>query len=284
MVGIITNIGVTLGYTLENTIKRPGLWFALVGMAILTALVFTLGIGFMAIGGLPLNDLLPGITPPSFGIASLIVGIVLFVIGIFLCFFFEGIAVQILANKEITFKGFFATIGKGFQIVVISIIYSIIIGIITAIIGALGIFGGAGVNLLQSAASGNVLEGISQFFSGMGVVSVICFIVLILIEIFFSLFLTAAEVNFARGGKFGAGFRLGEIFGRIGKLGWIKYILAFILFVIVMIIISAIVSLILFLFTLIPVAGGVISAVVGCLFVPFIWIFGIKYWGNLFEE
>lgn len=284
MVGIITNIGVTLGYTLENTIKRPGLWFALVGMAILTALVFTLGIGFMAIGGLPLNDLLPGITLPSFGIASLIVGIVLFVIGIFLCFFFEGIAVQILANKEITFKGFFATIGKGFQIVVISIIYSIIIGIITAIIGALGIFGGAGVNLLQSAASGNVLEGISQFFSGMGVVSVICFIVLILIEIFFSLFLTAAEVNFARGGKFGAGFRLGEIFGRIGKLGWIKYILAFILFVIVMIIISAIVSLILFLFTLIPVAGGVISAVVGCLFVPFIWIFGIKYWGNLFEE
>lgn len=284
MVGIITNIGVTLGYTLENTIKRPGLWFALVGMAILTTLVFTLGIGLMAIGGLPLNDLLPGITLPSFGIASLIVGIVLFVIGIFLSFFFEGIAVQILANKEITFKGFFGSIGKGFQLIVINIIYGIIIGIITAIIGALGIFGGAGVNLLQSAASGNVIEGISQFFSGMDVVSIICFIVLILIEIFFSLFLTAAEVNFARGGKFGAGFRLGEIFGRIGKLGWIKYILAFILFVIVMIIISAIVSLILFLFTLIPVAGGVISAVVGCLFVPFIWIFGIKYWGNLFEE
>ena len=284
MVGIITNIGVTLGYTLENTIKRPGLWFALVGMAILTALVFTLGIGLMVLGGFPLNDLQPGVTLPDFGTAALIVGIVLFVIGILLEFFFEGIGVLILANKEITFKGFFATIGKGFQIVVISIIYSIIISIISAIIGALGIFGGAGVNLLQSAATGNVLEGISQFFSGMDVVSVICFIVLILIEIFFSLFLIAAQVNFARGGKFGAGFRLGEIFGRIGKLGLIKYILAFIFYVIVMFIIALIVGLIGFLLALIPVAGVVISAVVCCLFVPFIWIFGIKYWGNLFEE
>lgn len=274
MTGLISNIGQSLGYSVKNTIFRPFFW---IGM-LLTTLIMLICFGGSA-------ACLAIVYGQSSGSTLLIPGIVLLIIGILIAFFFNGIQVQIFANKNLTFKGFFSTIGRGIQLAVINFIYSIIIMIVFGICVALGIFGG------QGAFIGETIELIAAgspvlFPNGVTPLGIIMLVILILLAIFFGILSLAADVNFARAGKFGAAFHFGEICKRIGVFGVLKFIIAIVLFIIVMVIISIIIGLILGLIAMIPnaVAVSVVTVIFTMLLIPFMIIFPTKYFSNLFAD
>lgn len=272
MTGLIANIGQTFGYSFKNTILRPFFWLGMLITALIMLICFAAGAACIA--GAAVSESV-----------MLIPGIILIVVGILLGFFFNGIQVQVFANKKLTFKGFFGTIGRGIQLLIIDFIYSIIITIVFAICFALGIFGGQG-DVINEAVTGLSSGANILFPNGITTVGIIMLIVLILLTIFFSILMLAADVNFARAGKFGAAFHFGEIFKRIGVFGVLKFIVAIILFVIIMVIISFIIGLILGLIAMIPneLAVSIVSIIFTMLLIPFLLIFTSKYFSNLFAD
>jgi len=290
MVGLITNIGQSFGYAFKNTLFRPLLWIGLIIVGFFTFLC-------LAVGLLCVLDVISGGEligkELDIGFNLLYIGIPLLVIGILLGFFFNGIQVQIFANKNITFRGFFKSIGRGFQLFVINFIYSLIIGIILGICFACGVFGSSTeglMTLLSQIAMGStdLMPTIMTTFFANGVtaVGVIMLIILILLFLFFAILMLAADVNFARAGKFGAAFHFGEIFKRIGFLGIIKFILAIIIFAILAIVIMIVAGLIYGLISMIPV--DVVKIIIAILFTiviaPFLMVFCVKYFSNLFAD
>jgi len=149
-------------------------------------------------------------------------------------------------------------IGKSFVdgllIFIITFLYMLIPTVILLILGGGAIFT-AGLTGSQAAIAG----------VGIGVL-VLCIILYIL----FGLILTPAIVSFARGG-FGDAFKFGQLFAMIGKAGWLKYILS----IIVLGIIFGIIGL---LFA-IPFIGWIIMIIL----LPFLIVWGSKFWANLFE-
>ena len=95
---------------------------------------------------------------------------------------------------------------------------------------------------------------------------IICLIIFIL----FGLIMTPAIVNFANKG-FGAAFHFGELFGMIGKAGWLNYILS-------IIVLGIIFGVIMSLLMMIPYVGWLIVLIIS----PFFAIWGVKFWTNLF--
>ncbi len=91
-----------------------------------------------------------------------------------------------------------------------------------------------------------------------------------IISIIFALIAIPAVVRFAQDG-FGAAFKFGELFGMIGKVGWVKYILSIILWGIIVAVVVAILS-------IIPIIGWVVLVIL----VPFIAIASYKFVANLF--
>ncbi len=63
--------------------------------------------------------------------AMIIVGVVAAIIGILLSLLLAGVGYLIFGNKNIPFSGFFGTIGRGFQVCIITTIYEIIQIIVT---------------------------------------------------------------------------------------------------------------------------------------------------------
>lgn len=149
-------------------------------------------------------------------------------------------------------------IGKSFVdgllIFIITFLYMLIPTVIVGIIG--------GGSLFAAAASGSPA---ALFGVGAGILALA-----IILYLLFALFMIPAIVNFARNG-FGAAFHFGEIFGMIGKAGWLKYILS----IIVLGIIFGIIGL---LFA-IPFIGWIIMIIL----MPFLIVWGSKFWANLFE-
>ena len=140
----------------------------------------------------------------------------------------------------------------GFLAFVIGFIYMIIPMIIIMV--TLG-SSFAGIMAGSAAAIGGAMVGLM-------ISTIVC--------ILFGLVLTPAVVNFARKG-FGAAFKFGEIFGMIGKAGWINYILS----IIVVGVIFGIISLL----GMIPFIGWLIMIII----LPFLTIWSSKFWANLFE-
>lgn len=273
MTGLLANIGESVGYTFRNTVCRPFFWIGMLIVALI--MLVCIGVGASIIGEAAVT---------VSGTSPVVLGIVLIVIGILLAFFFNGLQVQIFANKTLTFKGFFGTIGRGIQLAIINLIYSIIILIFYGICTAVGIFGGSGLgfgNAIEALFAGSVPV---LFPNGVTPLTLAMFIILILLTIFFGIFAIAADVNFARAGKFGAAFHFGEICRRIGVFGVLKFIVAIILFIILMAIISVVLALLLALVAMIPVpvAAGIIAAILVLLFFPFLLILPAKYFSNLF--
>jgi len=145
---------------------------------------------------------------------------------------------------------------------IIAFIYLLIPTIILLVLG--------GGTLFAAALTGSVAS-----FVGVGIgVLILCIILYIL----FGLIMTPAIVNFARKG-FGAAFNFSEIFGMIGKAGWLKYILSIIVLGIIFGVIYGVIGLL----GLIPVAGSAIMWIVMFIVLPFFAVWGSKFWTNLFE-
>ncbi|HJJ75758.1 MAG TPA: DUF4013 domain-containing protein, partial [Methanocorpusculum sp.] len=113
----------------------------------------------------------------------------------------------------------------------------------------------------------------------LSVITLIGLVVGIVLAFIIGFILIPVQVNFARKQSFGAAFAFGEIFGMIGKLGLIKYILAWIVYFVAVMIIVLVLSL----FSLIPVVGIVLTSILALLFGPFIGLFTAQYFNNLFE-
>ncbi len=107
-------------------------------------------------------------------------------------------------------------------------------------------------------------------FTGLTPAGIVLMIACIILFVLFILLLVPALVNFARNG-FGAGFRFGEIFGMIAKVGWLKYILAVVVIVIIFCIIC--------LLGLIPYYIGIIILLI---LIPYLKVWGANYFRNLF--
>jgi hypothetical protein len=120
--------------------------------------------------------------------------------------------------------------------------------------------------VVLGGAMAGMMTGSVAAIAGAGIGGIICLIIFIL----FGLVLTPAIVNFANNG-FGAAFRFGELFGMIGKAGWLHYILS----IIVLGLIFGIISLL----GMIPFIGWLIMLIL----MPFLAVWGVKFWTNLFE-
>jgi len=280
MVGLFANIGQSFGYSARNTFCRPLFWLGLIIVAIIAGLCMVGSVIFLAKGMWYLS-------------------VILWIITAILALFCFGLVVKIYGNQPLTFRHFFGSVGRGFQYVIISIIYGIIVGIIGAICTALGVFGTApeAVNaLVLQMQSGNFsnlsfdtimnLTTTTLFPNGVTALGVVMLIIYILVSLFLFILWIAALVNFARAGKFGAAFHFREIFRRIGLLGVFKFILAIIIYIILMAVIMFLFGLIGGLILMIPVP--VLSTILAIIFValvgPFIGVFGIKYYSNLFAD
>ena len=279
MVGLFENIGESFAYAFGNTVKRPGIWLGLILFAFLNLIV-------IAVGALCLlaDDTL-----------FKVIGIVLLVIGFLMALFFFGVGVQIYGNKPITFKNFFGTIGRGFQSVIISFIYMLVVAIVTTILSCIGVasLASRATEILTANIAGfdltsilTFIQSIPTIFTGVSAAEIIALIVVIILDIFFSMLMYAALVNFARAGKFGAGFHFGEIFGRIRKVGWLKYLAAIILYAILLVILYIIIGAIIIAFTLIPtvILSVILIAVFTILVIPIMVILSTKLIANLFGE
>ena len=147
-------------------------------------------------------------------------------------------------------------IGKSFVdgllALIIAIIYMLIPLIVTSIVFA--------------ASMGSMMADPFAGLAAAGIGGIICLILFIL----FALFMIPAMINFARKG-FGAAFKFGEIFGMIGKAGWLKYIISIILLAIIFGIIG--------LLGMIPFIGWLIMLII----YPFLIVWAAKFWANLFE-
>jgi len=280
MVGLFANIGQSFGYSARNTFLRPLFWLGLIVIAIIAGLCMVGSVIFLGMGMWYL---------------SIILVIIAAIIGLF-CL---GLVVKIYGNKPLTFRHFFGSVGRGFQYVIISIIYGIIVAIVGWLCSLVGVFGTTPetVNALMAQITAGNFNNLSfdaimnlttttLFPNGVTALGVVMLIIYILVSLFLFILWIAALVNFARAGKFGAAFHFGEIFRRIGLLGVFKFILAIIIYIILMAVIGFLFGLIVGLLLMIPVP--VLSVILAIIFValvgPFIGVFGIKYYSNLFAD
>ena len=104
---------------------------------------------------------------------------------------------------------------------------------------------------------------VDALVSNLGVVGDI---IALIVTFIFLLFLLPAEYAFAQKG-FGAAFAFGDHIAKIKKLGWGQYILAVLVFIIVVAILGSI---------------AVLIPVIGWIFLPFVFIFSMKFVANLF--
>ena len=91
-------------------------------------------------------------------------------------------------------------------------------------------------------------------------------IISLIVTLAFVLILLPAEYAFAQKG-FGAAFAFGDHFAKIKKIGWGQYILSVLVFFIVVAILGSI---------------AVLIPVIGWIFLPFVFIFSMKFVANLF--
>ena len=278
MAQLFGSFGEAFAYAGKNTFSRPLQWLGMSVVLFLAAFAFYVGIIFLGEAFIE-NQVIDFFSNFGFGfIGSIlqsvldpalytVLGIIALVIGFVLSLFFCGIEVQILGGNDVTFKGFFGSIGRGFQLCVISLIYEIVF-LIVAVLITIG-FGG----LMTISDLGGILG------LGAGLL-----ILLAAIFVFFAIFMIPATVNFATQRKFGAAFHFKEIGALIGRAKWYKILFAIIIYAVVAVILFAVLSFICGLLDMIPVVGFVISLIVLCFFSMFLFYFCTSYWAKFFLE
>jgi len=176
-----------------------------------------------------------------------------------------GVYIKVLRGEDPELKEMGKSFIDGLFAIVISIIYMIIPIILSMVVFI----------LTFSMGSMTVTPGMTHVPDMMGIFAVgmniaLMFLCLI-VTILFSLLLIPAIVNFARNG-FGAAFKFGMIFGMISKAGWVNYILSMILMWIIF-------TVIIFVCMIIPILGWILLIFI----MPFLYVWGAKYFANLFE-
>ncbi|MDO5847802.1 MAG: DUF4013 domain-containing protein [Methanocorpusculum sp.] len=203
-------------------------------------------------------------------------GIILFVVSILIDLFIYGTAVKLYGRKEKIFS-LLGNVGRGFQLLVITLIYQIITVIVTIIASIAGGAALVGLDKLATITAGP--DAIWGIIAGFGLWAVL----ILILAIFFSIFMMPAVVNFAVQGKFGAAFHFKEIFAMIGQAKWYKILLGILVLFVATIILCVIIGLIVGLLSLIPVAGTIIGAVIGLILVVGLFFVATVFWAEMFN-
>lgn len=165
----------------------------------------------------------------------------------------------------------------GIKLLVVSIIYFIVPMIIFIAIGGAGILMGRATDSLGTGALIGTLIGM---------------LIGVLIFFIFSLIAMMALVRFARTDSFREAFNLSAIVAHIGKIGWLRYILALIILwiiiavsVFVLILVVGVVSVILALIPIIGlILGAILNIVVTVLIGPFVGVFSARYMTQIYDS
>ncbi|PKL64612.1 MAG: hypothetical protein CVV32_08045 [Methanomicrobiales archaeon HGW-Methanomicrobiales-3] len=131
----------------------------------------------------------------------------------------------------------------GIKLVIVGLVYSIPILVVWAFI-----YG----SMILTLGQGN-LEAAGNFEPNLALL-----LLMYAVEIAVGIIMPIASIRFARTGSFGEAFNFGAIFGTIGKIGWINYLLALIILTLVIGI-----PIFILMFGIIIVGGGGIYLVVG---------------------
>jgi len=282
MAKVFASVGGAFGYANKNTFRKPVLWVLVTVVAFLEIITAFLGVQYLAaafnivdvssaftevLNLVGLGNLLTLFPSPSVG-GLIAVGVVALIISLILGFFFMGLQIKIFAGKDVTFSGFFGTVGRGIQNFIISLIYQIIVIILTV---ALTI-GLAGVSAIASP-------------TGLAIALGVWAIVLVVLAIVFTIFMIPALINFAQQGKFGAAFHFKEIGKMIGQAKWYKILAGIIVIAIVTIILLLILCLIAGLICLIPGPARLILSII-FLSLAGVYIFFLEssFWAKLFAK
>ncbi len=150
----------------------------------------------------------------------------------------------------------------GIKVLIIEFVYLLIPIIIGAII-FIGGFGG-GALLSDGSESSSLLVLVASFG--------LAFVVFIILALIVSFISTIGVVSFARTGKMGDAFAFSKIFEIIGKIGWLKYILAIIFIWIVLSVICSVIN-------MIPVISILIMVIVS----PYLSILAARFYSELYD-
>ena len=108
----------------------------------------------------------------------------------------------------------------GLKLIIVGLIYAIPMMIVWAII-----YGGMLLAVIQGTMDAAAME---SWQPNLGLL-----ILMYAVEIVIGIFLPVASIRFARTGSFAEAFNFGAIFGTIGKIGWIAYLIALIIVMLV---------------------------------------------------
>ena len=191
-----------------------------------------------------------------------IILIVLLIIPIIGWLVFAGFIVRVYRGGEAKLGDWIKMLIDGILLAIIGIVY-MIAPIIVAFI-----FGGAAV--LASVNPMNPAESLTALSTGIGIVGIL---VTLIVAIIFGIMATMASVRFAKEQSLGAAFQFGDIFGIIGKIGWIHYILSWIVLAIILGVIIGILF-------IIPVLGMILLLILA----PLFGIWEARFFANLYES
>ena len=126
-------------------------------------------------------------------------------------------------------------------------------------------------------------QNISALVAGIGS-ALLGLLICIILTIIVAIILPIALIRFARTESFREAFNVGEIFAKIGNIGWGSYIIAWIVLIIGMFIFVIIVGIIAFILMFIPILGWILLIILELLLMPAIAIFVARYWTQVFDS
>jgi hypothetical protein len=173
----------------------------------------------------------------------------------------------------------------GLKLMIVGFVYAIPIFILYVIT-----YGSIVLAVLSGSTGPMESAMLSEWTPNIGLV-----LIMYLVEIILGLIVPVASIRFARTNSFSEAFKVGAIFGYIGKIGWINYIIALILITLVIAIPIAILVLgfillggsILFLFkvSMIAIVGLIIALVIIILtLVPLFAVFQARYMTRVYDS
>lgn len=144
----------------------------------------------------------------------------------------------------------------GIKLLIVGIVYFIPVFIVAfLVVGGAALSGMAGGDM---AALGTM---------GIGL------LVLVVLTIIIALIVPIAYIRFSRMDSFGEAFNFGAVFGHIGKIGWINYIIA-------LIILAIILGVVQFVLMLIPILGQLLLFIL----MPAFIIFSARYMSLVYDS
>jgi hypothetical protein len=144
----------------------------------------------------------------------------------------------------------------GIKLLIVGIVYFIPVFIVAALVG---------VGSALTAMAGGDMAALGTMGIGM--------LVLLILTIIIALIVPIAYIRFSRMESFGEAFNFSAIFGHIGKIGWVDYIIA-------IIILGIVIGIIQFVLMLIPILGRLLLLIL----MPAFAIFSARYMTLVYDS